>query len=248
MNPAPPMKDRSTPGITRIPRTCLAILGLALGVLSSANSQDEEKAAVKVPLSIFCFDYATGLKSVQVKRGASELAEVKLSTANIVDAGKVETEEGSIRLYGFPEESTKAPAVASAKLGELREPLMILVPTEVGADFAYRSHLVERDPAKFPLGSCVFVNLTPHPVRINLGEEKREIAPGADLLVKPAVAAGEVISVTVECQIGGHWQAVSSSRWAQRVDRRSLVTLHLSPRTGRVQMKSIPLREVVDTP
>jgi hypothetical protein len=54
--------------------------------------------------------------------------------------------------------------------------------------------------------------------------------------------------VTVECQIGGHWQAVSSSRWAQRVDRRSLVTIHLSPRTGRVQMKSIPLREVVDTP
>ncbi len=239
------MNDRSTPGFTR---TSLAILGVALGILSSANSQNEEKAAVKVPLSIFCFDYATGLKSVQVKRGASELAEVKLSTANIVDAGNVEAEEESVRLYGFPEESTKAPAVASAKLGELREPLMILVPTEEGAEFAYRSHLVERDSAKFPLGSCVFVNLTPHPVRVTLGEEKQEIAAGADLLVKPAVAAGEVISVTVECQIGEHWQAVSSSRWAQRVDRRSLVTLHLSPRTGRVQMKSIPLREVVDTP
>ncbi len=242
------MNARSTAGFSRTSRTCLSILGLALGLLSSASSQVEETAAVKVPLSIFCFDYATGLKSVQVKRGAAELAEVKLSTANIVDAGNVETEEGSIRLYGFPEDATPAPAVATAKLGQLREPLMILVPTEEGAEFAYRSHLVERDPAKFPLGSCVFANLTPHPVRVNLGEQKLEIAPGADLLVKPSVAAGEVISVTVECKIGEHWQAVSSSRWAQRVDRRSLVTLHLSPRTGRVQMKSIPLRELVDTP
>ena len=242
------MNARSTPALPRASRTWFAILGLALGALCSARSEDDGQAAAKVPLSVFCFDYATGLKSVQVKRGPSELAELKLSTANIVDAGDVATEGGSVRLYGFAEASTAAPAVASAKVGGQREALMILVPAGENAEFAYRSHLVERDPAKFPLGSCVFVNLTPHPVRVTLGEEKREIAPGIDLLVQPSVPAGEVMSVTVECQIGGHWQAVSSSRWAHRVDRRSLVTLHLSPRTGRVQMKSIPLREVADTP
>jgi hypothetical protein len=242
------MIARSAPGLSRGTRTCLAILGFALAALSSASSQDAGQAAAKVPLSVFCFDYATGLKSVQVKRGPTELAEIKLSTANIIDAGEVETEDGSVRLYGFPEAAAAAPAVASAEPGELREALMILVPAGEKAEFPYRSHLVERDPAKFPLGSCLFVNLTPHPVRITLGEEKREIAPGNDLLIQPSVPAGEVMSVTVECHVGEHWQAVSSSRWAHRTDRRSLVTLHLSPRTGRVQMKSIPLRETADRP
>lgn len=242
------MNARSAPGFSQGSRTCLAILGFALAALSSARSDDAGQAAAKVALSVFCFDYAPGLKSVQVKRGPSEMAEVKLSTANIVDAGEVATEDGKIRLFGFPEASTAAPAVASAKRDGQREALMVLVPAGEGTEFPYRSHLVERDPAKFPLGSCIFVNLTPHPVRVTLGEEKREIAPGIDRLVQPSVPAGEVMSVTVECQSDGHWQAVSSSRWAHRTDRRSLVTLHLSPRTGRVQMKSIPLRETADRP
>ena len=123
-----------------------------------------------------------------------------------------------------------------------------LAPSGEEAGPAYRSHLIDRDPAKFPLGSCLFANLTPHPVRVTLGGQKLEIAAGADLVAKPDAAAGEVIAVTVECQIDGHWQAVSSSRLAQRNDRRSLVTLHLAPRTGRVLMKSIPLREAGNTP
>lgn len=242
------MIARSAPGFSQGSRTCLAILGFALAALSSARSDDAGQAAAKVPLSVFCFDYATGMKSVQVKRGPSELAEIKLSTANIIDAGEVETEEGNVRLYGFPKATAAAPVIASARQGEVREALMILVPTEENAEFPYRSHLVERDLSKFPLGSCIFVNLTPHLVRLTLGEEKLEIAPGIDRVVQPSVPAGEVMSVTIECRIGEHWQAVSSSRWAHRTDRRSLVTLHLSPRSGRVQMKSIPLRETADRP
>lgn len=242
------MYARSTPALPRVRRTILAIFASGIAALSPAHSQQKGKAATEIPLSVFCFDYATGLKSVQVKRGPSELAELKLSTANIIDAGDVTTEDGSVHLYGFPEASSTAPVVASAKRGGHREALMILVPAAENAEFPYRSHLVERDPAKFPLGSCVFVNLTPHLVRVTLGEEKREIAAGVDLLIQPSVPAGEVMSVTVECHVGEHWQADSSSRWAHRLDRRSLVTLHLSPSTGRVQMKSIPLREMAERP
>lgn len=226
----------------------LALPLLSLALLAGARAQDGSPSPAKVPLSLFCFDYATGLKSVQVKRAASQLAEVKLSTANIIDAGEVATEDGKLLLYGFPEDAAEVPVVASSALGKQRQPLMILAPSGEEAGPAYRSHLIDRDPAKFPPGSCLFANLTPHPVRVTLGGQKLEIAAGADLVAKPDAAAGEVIAVTVECQIDGHWQAVSSSRLAQRNDRRSLVTLHLAARTGRVLMKSIPLREAGNTP
>jgi hypothetical protein len=232
----------------RILRQTLALPLVALALLANARSQDGSPSPAKVPLSLFCFDYATGLKSVQVKRTPSQLAEVKLSTANVVDAGEVATEGGKLLLYGFPEDTAEAPVVASSPLGDLRQPLMILAPSGEQTGPAYRSHLIDRDPANFPPGSCLFANLTPHPVRIMLGEQKLEIAAGADLVAKPAPAAGEVIAVTVECQVDGHWQPVSSSRLAQRDDRRSLVTLHLAARTGRVMMKSIPLREAGNTP
>lgn len=232
---------------TRLLRRALALSAIPLVLLASARSQ-EGATPDKVPLALFCFDYAEGLKSVQVKRTKTDLAEVKLSTANIVDAGEVATEDGKLLLYGFAENASSAPVVASSPLGKLRNPLMILAPSGDAAAPAYRSHLIDRDPARFPLGSCAFANLTPHAVRVTLGERKLEIAPGADLVAKPDAAAGEVIAVTVECQIDGHWQAVSSSRLARRDDRRSLVTLHVSPRNGRVLMKSIPLREAATQP
>ena len=224
------------------------LLGIGLGILSAARSKDEAKLAGKVPLSIFCFDYAAEHKSVRVKRGPEDLEPVKLSTANIVDAGQVVSEDGALRLYGVSAEAAEAPVLGSAKLDGLREPLMILVPAGEEPGVAYRCRAVDRHLNKFPLGSCLFVNLTPHAVRVILGEETLEIAPDTDRLVEPKVAAGEVMAVTVECRIGDHWQAVSSSRWAHREDRRSLVTLHLSPRNGRVLMKSIPLRESADAP
>jgi hypothetical protein len=213
-----------------------------------ALTRGQAAAEPERPLSIFCFDYAKGIKTVEVKRGKSDFTPVTLSTANIVEAGEVAVEDGTISLFGSPDEAGERPVVASSQAGEIREPMMILVPAGEEVEPAYRTHVLDRGLKQLPLGGTCFVNLSPHPLRVRLGEEVIAIDPAAQHLVLPRVAAGEVMSVTIDYKPGDQWLAVSSSRWAHRLDRRSIVVVHLNPLTGRIQMKSIPLRDQAGAP
>ena len=93
------------------------------------------------------------------------------------------------------------------------------------------------------MGSYLFVNLSAHLVRINYGEHSMEFEAGSDKLFNPKVGVGELMAVTIEHKVGEDWLAVSSSRWAYRTDRRTLVCIHQDAGSQRMLLKSVPLRD-----
>ena len=202
-----------------------------------------EKNPAKLPLSVFCVEYATSLKSVYLKTSGGAHGKVDLSTANVVAAGEAPLVEGAVSLYGPPASGNEYPMVATVKPGAIRKPLMVIAPNPQAEGLRYLSTVVDMDLDRFPLGSYSIVNLSPHPVRFKTGDKSKEIAPNAEMLFNPALKDGEVTAVTIEYKPGDDWLVASSSRWAGRKDRRSLVCIHLNPQNKRMLIKSIPLRE-----
>lgn len=216
----------------------LVTTSLAMLPLSAA-----EKNSDKLPLSVFCVEFATSLKSVYLKTSGDEHTKVDLSTANVVAAGEASLADGLVALYGPPTSGSEYPVVASVKPGAIRKPLMVLVPNPQTDQPGYQSTVVDMGTDKFPLGSYQIVNLSPHPVRFKTNDKSKEIAPNAEMLFNPSLKDGEVAAVTVEYKLGEDWLVVSSSRWAGRKDRRTLVCIHQSPQNKRMLIKSVPLRE-----
>ncbi|MEX1049760.1 MAG: hypothetical protein WED15_09540 [Akkermansiaceae bacterium] len=212
-----------------------------LAVFSCAPTLSAENAN-KRHLSIFCPVYAEGLKSVFVKTGEDSYRSIALSTANVIDAGEVFVEAGSISLHGPAVGGKPHPDVATADAAATRHPLLVLIPARNHGELAYESKLVEGDLGSFPLGSYQLVNLAPHAVRVTSGKKVIEIEANAETLFKPSVPAGEVMTVTVDHQTGGDWKLVSSAQWASRADRRTLVCFLLDPVSKRMVIKSVPLR------
>jgi len=243
---------KPSPSLTSALRHLLTVLAASAALLPFVPATADANST-KLPLSIYCFDYAGDLKSVDVRTGQSEFSPINLSTANVIDAGEVLAEDGKIILHGPAAGDDEHPVVATLEVGTISKPLAVLAPApapateekvEGEADApAYRSHVIEADDKTFPMGSYRFVNLSPYPVRINLGEHSMEIESGTDKLFNPKVAAGELLAVTIEYQLEENWLAVSSSRWAYRKDRRTLVCIQQDPQTQRMLLKSIPLRE-----
>ncbi len=231
-----------TPPIFRRLFPAIASLLVMLSV-SPAGAADKP---AKLPLSLYCFDYAGDLKSVDVRTGETEVRSVTLSTANVIDAGKVLSENGVVTLHGPAAGGVEHPVVATLEVGAIREPLAVLAPAaegDKGEAATYRSHVIDSDEKSFPIGSYRFVNLSPYPVRINFGDHSMEFAPATDKLFNPKVKAGELLSVSIDYQLKEDWLPVSSSRWAYRKDRRTLVCIYQSLQTQRMLLKSIPLRE-----
>jgi hypothetical protein len=199
--------------------------------------------ADKLPLSVFCVEFATSLKSVYLRSSGKRHTKVDLSTANVVAAGDAPLVNGLVTLHGPPLSGNKYPVVASVKPGAIRKPLMVLVPNPQTAEPGYQSTVVDMDTAPFPLGSYQIVNLSPHPLRFKTDGKTTDIAPNAQMTFNPALKDGEVAAVTVEYKLGEDWLVASSSRWAGRMDRRTLVCIHQNPQTKRMLIKSIPLRE-----
>jgi len=224
----------------RLSARLVLTLVASLAILPLGASADDP---AKLPLSIFCVEYAPSLKSIYVKTPADPHKMIDLSTANVVAAGDVPLVDGVIPLYGPPTTGTEYPMVASVRPGAIRKPLMVILPNSQPGGMPYQSRVVDMDMDKFPLGSYRIVNLSPHPVRFRTGDKSKDIAPHAEMLFNPALKAGDVAAVTIEYKPGNDWLVVSSSRWAGRKDRRSLVCVHMNPQTKRMLIKSIPLRE-----
>ena len=239
---SPSLQSSTTDAICR--KTWRFLLaGLLTPSLAILPLPAAEKTPEELPLSIFCVEFAATLKSVYLKNSGDEHAKVDLSTANVVAAGMTRLEAGTISLYGPPLSGSEYPVVASVKPGAIRAPLMVLVPNPNAEGPRYHSKVVDMDNNRFPLGSYQIVNLSPHPLRFKTEDKATEIPPNAELLFNPAIKEGEVAAVTVEYKPGQDWLVISSSRWAGRKDRRSLVCVHQNPQSQRMLIKSIPLRE-----
>ena len=214
---------------------CLCLFALT----PAAGAED----VIKLPISIFCANYVDDLKSVFVKSGDHTFRAIGLSTANVIDAGELDVVEGKISIHGPAGGDASHPVGATAAVAGIKEPLVVLAPATKEDGAAYQSTVVECASDKFPMGVFLFVNLSPHSVRVTMGEDVLEIEGGAVNPFKPKAKAGEVFPVTIDYQTGDAWLLMSSARWAARDDRRTLVCIQLDPTSKRMMVKSVPLRE-----
>ena len=194
------------------------------------------------PLAIYCAVYADGLKTVFVKTGKDSYQSVALSSANVVTAKESMGADGKVSLHGPGAGDENYPVVAIADVPGHRRALFIMAAGKKGGDMAYETKVVEGDMSDFPMGTFKMVNLAPHPVRITSGGEVVEIKAGDDYLYKQSAAAGTAVPVTIDHKAGDDWQLVSSTKWAARNDRRTLVCFLLDANSGRMVVKSVPLR------
>jgi len=221
----------------------MRVILLLIALLSSSAHAQE-----KVPTlssTFYCFRYAPELQSVYVRTGAQTYMEVELSTANLVGPMNAALVDGVITLHRKDTDSegkTIYPLVARAKIGAIKHPLIVLVPGKKDGKLSYRSLVLDRSDAKFPLGSYQFVNFSTHPVRAKIGTGGIQIRPGKAKIFKPKGSPGEMMPVIFQYHDGEHWRRMTSTRWANRDDRRSLICAYLDPADKRMKMRSIPER------
>jgi hypothetical protein len=219
-------------------KIAIASLLAWLFAFPAANAEQE----AKIQISVFCPIYVDGLKTIFIKGGTDSFQSLDLSSANIVEAKGAMVEEGKISIHGPAAADGVRRLVASVEVAGLERPLVILVPSDEGAELPFKSKSVESKLEKFPFGSFKMVNMAPYPVRINVGDKMIEIAVGAESSYSPTVAAGDSVAVTIDYNPGNGWQLMSSARWASRKDRRSLLCFEFDKVSKRMAIKSVPLR------
>ena len=201
------------------------------------------KPETTLPVSFYCFNYAPNLKSIYIKSGEATFRKIDLSIANIVDGGQSSVKDGWLVLYGPQGDDGEHPSIERLEIKSFKEPLIILSSAEKNGKATYDAKAIEGNLKSFPMGGYYFVNLLPHAMKIKIGDTAIELGPNENKMVEPKSAAGEVMPVTIEYLNDGHWLLASSARWSYRLDRRTIIGVRLDPRSKRVVVKSIPLRE-----
>lgn len=216
---------------------------LALALFLLPNLPGTQAAGAGSDALLFCSGYASDLKTVFVKGAGKKYQNVRLSIANVIELPETHVEGGKIALYGAPGENGKRPVVAIADVKGVKRPLIVLYPGEQGAETAYGATTVDADTSKFRVGTFQLLNLSPHPVRFSQDEVVIELEHLAARIYPPPKPLGKPLSVSIDYKLGDNWTLLSSSSWAVRNDRRTLVCVLLDPLTGRMNVKSVPLRE-----
>lgn len=223
----------------------MRLLLLIACLFSSLAGLSAQEKVPKLSTTVYCFRYAPGLQTLHVRTGANSYGEVQLSTANLVGPVQAALIEGKLTFHRQDtdeEGKTIYPVVAMAKVGTIKRPLVILVPAAQDHKLSYRSLVVDRADTKFPMGSYQLVNFAPHPVRAKIGGKMLEAKSSSIQNFKPSGTPGEMMPVLFQYHDGERWRRMTSTRWAYREDRRSLVCAYLDPRDKRMKMRSIPER------
>jgi hypothetical protein len=220
------------------PCRLVASLFFLMATLPSAQA-----AGSRSDVLIYCSAYAADLKTVFVRSGGERYQALDLSTANVIELPESLAEDGKILLYGAPGENGKRPVLAVAETNGIQRPLIVLFPAGEKAESAYGAKAIEADISKFKLSKFQLVNLSPSPVRFTQDDVVIEIETLGDRIYSPPKPAGKPLAVTIDYKTEDRWTLLSSSSWVARHDRRTLVCVQLDPLTGRMNVKSVPLRE-----
>ena len=191
---------------------------------------------------IYCVAYAPNFSELFAKQAEDRYQSITLSTANIIELTDAPTVEGKLSLYGPADDAGNHPLAASADLAATAHPLIILKPAAAEAQPPYTATVIDANLALFPLGSYYLVNLSPHPIRIIQGKEPVEVPSAGTHIYQPQNATDEPLAITIDYKLEEEWLLLSSSHWANRNDRRTLVCIVEDSVSKRMTIKSIPLR------
>ena len=221
----------------------IRIVVLTLFFSAIAHAQAPQKTST----SFYCFRYADELEDVFVRTGAEAYQKVELSTANMLGPLGVVVSEGSVFVHREdtdPEGNTIYPPVGKVALRGIDKPLVVLFPGKKDDPLPYRGIAIDRDNAKFPMGSYQFMNLSPYAMRGLVGKVRIDVKPGEVTNLKPQGEPGQMQQVIFEYLDGEIWKTMTKTRWAVRDDRRNLMCAYLDPKSQRVKLRSIPERLV----
>lgn len=212
-----------------------AIIALALPLHAAPESRTVEA-------SFYCFKYAPGVENVQVTNGGAAQP-VRLSTANItapvilpVTGGEAVISSGA---------GDKAVIAAKVKIpAEISKALVVFVPAPAGSAEPYKAFAIDYSHDRFPLGTYRLVNVSKRAVRGAIGRKFAEVQPGGIAGIELEGENGATQGVKFEFQEEGKWNRLTETRCAVRRDRRWLVCVYQDPATQRMNLRSIPDREV----
>ena len=223
---------------------------LLLLVLAFTSVTGAQEKPPRVATSFYCFQYAPGLEDVFVRTGAKAFQKIELSTANMIGPVSIVSIDGVVTVHrqDTDEDGNMIyPVAGTAKVsGGVSKPLVLLLPG--GEQAGYRTLVMDRSNARFPMGSYQFVNLARFPVRGLIGKTPVAVRSGGVSNIKPAGDPGEMVTVLFEYNDGTRWRTMTKTRWAIRDDRRTLMCSYVDPRTQRVKLRSIPERLVPAEP
>lgn len=218
--------------------------------ISSSGFLAAQETPTKVATSFYCFRYADKLQDIYVRTGATAYQKIELSTANMIGPVAVIPAEGAVTLHrkDTADDGTEIyPLVGRAKLGSIRKPLVVLFPGPKDDKLPYRTLTIDRNDARFPMGSYQLINLSARPIRGLVGKTRLEAKPSSVNSLRPKADPGDMMTVIFEYHDGKQWRPMTKTRWAYRDDRRSLLCAYLDPRDKRIKMRAIPERLVPAT-
>ena len=194
-------------------------------------------------LSIYALRFADNHQKAYLSNG-DDTVEISLSTARILGPYPIEiladatvvlkskkvTEEGDLVLR----------PIAEAKLqSEIREPLMILVPS--AERLPYRSIIIEKSTDDFVLGSYLLVNLAPMKLRARVGSNEFVALANSVTAIIPSSKEGDFLDVQFENYQPDGWKTFARTQWVNNKAKRSLLFAYLEPNTDRLKIKGIPI-------
>ena len=220
---------------------CLVTIAL---VLSGVSLFAQQPATVKI--SIFTFQYAEGHQEIFLNSKSGEYEAVTLSSANILGPFKaVLSEDGQVFLHERQKTAEGVdiyPAIAAVKIpSSVREPLLILVPRS--GDQPYGALVIDRSLSKFPEGSYRLINFSRSEIRALIGKTRVLAPPMKITSFDPSSNSDDVLDVHFKYKLAEDWRTFGRTRWVNEKSKRSLLVAYLDPRTERMKIKGIPLRQ-----
>ena len=196
-----------------------------------------------------CFRHCGGLTSLHFRaQGSDGMKELALWTAEFTRPERMKIADGKAVFY-VPDTTPNAKEpfkpLASVAVPDSPRLLFLFLPAAAPAADnpapanpnanPYEIRVMAADDRSYPLGQTRVLNLAPTPMRIQLGEHEKIVAPTkGDILPKPTrLNRYDQFNVIIDFQRGEEWMRVSNTRWKSSDRKRDLVIAFFDPATKR---------------
>jgi len=190
-----------------------------------------------------CFRHLGGLTSLHFRGAGNEgMKELSLWTAEFTRPEQMKIADGKAVFY-VPDTTPNAKEpfkpLAAVPVPDSNRLLFLFLPAAVNEATPnpnpYEIRAMAADDRNYPLGQTRVLNLAPTPMRIQLGEHEKIIAPTkGEILPKPTrLNRYDQFNVVIDFQRGEEWMRVSNTRWKSSDRKRDLVIAFLDPATKR---------------
>jgi hypothetical protein len=129
--------------------------------------------------------------------------------------------------------------VANVKIGASKTSLILMLIPGTGkpGDPMCRALVYDSRTSVFPVASYQITNLSPYPVKYELGSDVYEFKPGEMKLIKKLpMQPGETAPMVASCFKNNQWQRIASSVWSHPGTSREIQVLFENPKNNRVEM------------